>query len=105
MAGGSVVPASSPEKTIPLNTKQAALTVKCAQKENGYSSETKVEVIVPKPQIGLISAITFGLGCMIGSGIFISPKGALRHSGSVGKYIFETTTVYVGSSFLRIRAR
>ena len=44
-----------------------------------------IDVVNFKPQIGLFSAVTFGVGCMIGSGIFISPKGALKNSGSIGK--------------------
>lgn len=37
-----------------------------------------------KPRIGLFSAISFVTGSIIGSGIFISPKGALVNAGSVG---------------------
>lgn len=48
------------------------------------SNEVIIDVVNPKQEIGLWSAVTFGLGCMIGSGIFISPKGALSQSGSVG---------------------
>lgn len=37
-----------------------------------------------KPRIGLWTAVSFVVGSIIGSGIFISPKGALAMSGSVG---------------------
>lgn len=43
-----------------------------------------IEYVRPKSQIGLLGAVAFGLGSMIGSGIFISPKGALQYSGSAG---------------------
>ncbi|XP_045202375.2 b(0,+)-type amino acid transporter 1-like [Mercenaria mercenaria] len=37
-----------------------------------------------KERIGLPGGIAFIMGAVIGSGIFISPKGALQNSGSVG---------------------
>ena len=37
-----------------------------------------------KPRIGLWTAVAFVVGAIIGSGIFISPRGALANSGSVG---------------------
>lgn len=43
-----------------------------------------IEYVRPKSQIGLIAAVAFGIGSMIGSGILISPKRALQNSGSAG---------------------
>lgn len=37
-----------------------------------------------QPKLGLLNAITIVVGSIIGSGIFISPKGVLEQSGSVG---------------------
>ena len=42
------------------------------------------ERVKVKRRIGLAGGISFVMGGVIGSGIFISPKGALLHSGSIG---------------------
>ena len=42
------------------------------------------ERLLLKPRLGLWTAVAFVVGSIIGSGIFISPRGALANSGSVG---------------------
>lgn len=44
----------------------------------------KSEPIAIKPKIGFVTAVTLVVGITIGSGIFVSPQGALANSGSVG---------------------
>lgn len=59
-------------------------------------TKVRVDFVNPKPEIGLVAAVAFGAGCMIGSGIFISPRGALKYSGSIGEAIFY----FIATAFL-----
>lgn len=42
------------------------------------------EVVHLRREIGLLPAVSFIIGTVVGSGIFIAPKGVLMNSGSVG---------------------
>ncbi|XP_048358121.1 cystine/glutamate transporter-like [Sphaerodactylus townsendi] len=53
----------------------------CRKKNN--ASEAK-EAVFLRRKITLTRAIALAIGTMVGSGIFISPKGVLQNSGSVG---------------------
>lgn len=43
----------------------------------------KDDEITLKPKMSLINGITVIVGSIIGSGIFVSPAGVLKHTGSV----------------------
>lgn len=53
-----------------------------------------IEVVKPKEHMGLFGTVAFGVGTMVGSGIFISSTAALEFSGSIGVY-FLWLDVYV----------
>ncbi|XP_006811929.1 cystine/glutamate transporter-like [Saccoglossus kowalevskii] len=63
------------QRTRPLSKEEEQQSVK---------DDTSEDAVVMKRQIGLFSSITIVVGSIIGSGIFISPKGVLEYSGSVG---------------------
>uniref|UniRef100_A0AAQ6IJV6 Uncharacterized protein n=1 Tax=Anabas testudineus TaxID=64144 RepID=A0AAQ6IJV6_ANATE len=46
--------------------------------------KTEDEVVHLRREIGLLPAVSFIIGIVVGSGIFIAPKGVLMNSGSVG---------------------
>lgn len=51
------------------------------EQDNGKAEE---EVVHLRREIGLLPAVSFIIGTVVGSGIFIAPKGVLMNSGSVG---------------------
>ncbi|XP_014668383.1 PREDICTED: Y+L amino acid transporter 2-like [Priapulus caudatus] len=49
-----------------------------------HKVEEVKQVVSLKRELGLVSAMSYVVGSIIGSGIFISPKGVLEHTGSSG---------------------
>ena len=57
------------------------------------------EVVHLRRTIGLLPAISFIFGTVVGSGIFIAPKGVLMNSGSVGVSLLVWALCGVLSTF------
>ncbi|KAG8176832.1 hypothetical protein JTE90_001972, partial [Oedothorax gibbosus] len=68
-----------------------AVQLKSPVEGEGKVAEIMKEGVQLKRQVGLFSAVFLIVGCMIGSGIFISPKGVLQRSGSVGASLLVWT--------------
>lgn len=54
------------------------------EQDNRKTDEGEEEVVHLRKEIGLLPAVSFIIGTVVGSGIFIAPKGVLMNSGSVG---------------------
>lgn len=54
------------------------------KEEDDKKERTGEEVVHLRREIGLLPAVSFIIGTVVGSGIFIAPKGVLMNSGSVG---------------------
>ncbi|KAJ9590879.1 hypothetical protein L9F63_016084, partial [Diploptera punctata] len=70
-----VLPGKSTESLASFKN-TSAITEKANKNDNNVTSL--------KRELGLFSAVNLNVGCIIGSGIFISPGIALLHSGSIG---------------------
>lgn len=71
---------SQPHPALPLYS--WAMMEAAADKQKS-KQERKQEVFLRK-KVGLFRAVSLLIGTIIGSGIFISPKGVLDNSGSIG---------------------
>ncbi|XP_051576637.1 solute carrier family 7 member 10a [Myxocyprinus asiaticus] len=66
------------------NRRNCAKTEQQKMLDSGGNQSGSKDRVTLKKEIGLLSACAIIIGNIIGSGIFISPKGVLEHAGSVG---------------------
>lgn len=63
---------------------QAKEAVKDAKDTDQKDSSSESSSVRLKKELGFMEGVGVIIGCVIGSGIFVSPKGVLQYSGSVG---------------------
>ncbi len=78
-------------------TKRESVTDKVS--DEGTEKTGKDDAFHLKRSIGLLPSISFIIGTVVGSGIFIAPKGVLMNSGSVGLSLLVWTLCGVLSTF------
>ncbi|XP_068442449.1 cystine/glutamate transporter [Clinocottus analis] len=69
------------------------------RKGDDKKEKTEDEVVQLRREIGLLPAMCFVIGTVVGSGIFIAPKGVLVNSGSVGLSLLVWTLCGILSMF------
>lgn len=59
------------------------------------------EAVKLKKELGLLDGVAIIVGIIVGAGIFVSPKGVLKNSGSVGQalivWIFSGVLSLIGA--------
>uniref|UniRef100_A0A8C2CS20 Si:ch73-352p4.8 n=1 Tax=Cyprinus carpio TaxID=7962 RepID=A0A8C2CS20_CYPCA len=67
--------------------------------DEGTDKTVKDDAVHLRRRIGLLPSVSFIIGTVVGSGIFIAPKGVLMNSGSVGLSLVVWTLCGVLSTF------
>lgn len=70
------------EVPLKIGFSEPAQIVKKPSNENTDSNGVQL-----KKELGLLDGVAIIVGVIIGAGIFVSPKGVLIHSGSIGQAI------------------
>uniref|UniRef100_A0A3Q1EJE3 Si:ch73-352p4.8 n=2 Tax=Acanthochromis polyacanthus TaxID=80966 RepID=A0A3Q1EJE3_9TELE len=83
---GGILTSCAPADEVKLTSIHCYREMESAtiSKEDCNKEKPDGEVVRLQRKIGLVPAVSFIIGTVVGSGIFIAPKGVLMNSGSVG---------------------
>lgn len=88
-----------PDKVAPAERQQ--VIVLHALKKNISEEKNEDNGVKLKKELGLLDGVAIIVGIIVGAGIFVSPKGVLTNSGSVGQalivWIFSGLLSLVGA--------
>ncbi|XP_001603387.1 Y+L amino acid transporter 2 [Nasonia vitripennis] len=93
-----VVPCNRERAKAILHGEDAPIPVEAANNKPAQSDSSSDSGVQLKKQIGLIDGVAIIVGIIVGAGIFVSPKGVLKSSGSVGQALI----VWIFSGFLSL---
>lgn len=78
------MPPSKEKMSAVLNTSQEPCLHGNGMNGNPYYGSKADEPVRLRREVGLVNCVTVIVGCIVGSGIFLSPRSVLEYSGSVG---------------------
>ena len=92
-----------PKKVVPCNRERAKAILRGGEEGSARPASQALETssdsgVKLKKEIGLLDGVAIIVGIIVGAGIFVSPKGVLVNSGSIGQALI----VWIFSGFLSL---
>lgn len=89
-----------PDKVAPAEVLRP-VSIGSKDYDNGDDNNSNDQGIKLKKELGLLDGVAIIVGIIVGAGIFVSPKGVLENSGSVGQaliiWIFSGILSLIGA--------